>query len=167
SSKFHNLVSLPRLYYSILFFDFFLSSCLLKSMMSYLFALMEKTTHLEHSKSRYLSNGNICGVMLMATLLSLTETKTMLPMLNGKSKMHKSWRSNNVAERFQLEQTLLPLNMIVSPSLIHESLVSGPTSCIETFYHHWMHVSMIYYMKNNPFLHSKSFSPWYLGLPTT
>ncbi|RDY04284.1 hypothetical protein CR513_12003, partial [Mucuna pruriens] len=73
SSKFHNTISLPRPDYSLVFFDsFFLDPCLLKSMMSYLFTLIAKTTQLRHSNSRYLSKENICGVMLMATLLLLT-----------------------------------------------------------------------------------------------
>ncbi|RDX70850.1 Copia protein, partial [Mucuna pruriens] len=76
--------------YSLFLRLFFLAPCLLKSMMSYLFALMEKTIQLGHSNSRYLSKGKICGAMLMTTLLPLTETKIMLLMPNGKSKMHNS-----------------------------------------------------------------------------
>ncbi|RDX63917.1 hypothetical protein CR513_57592, partial [Mucuna pruriens] len=109
--------------------------------MSYLFALMAKTTLLGHSNSRYLSEGNIYAIMLMAILLSLTETKITLSMPNGKSKMHKSW-----PRRFQLKHNITTFKWIVF----------GLISCIETLYHHWMHVSMIYYMKNNALLHSPS-----------
>ncbi|RDY00795.1 hypothetical protein CR513_15980, partial [Mucuna pruriens] len=43
--------------------------------------------------------------------------------------------------------------------IIYASLTSevfDPISCIETLYHHWIHVSMIYYVKNNAFLYSPS-----------
>ncbi|RDX85724.1 hypothetical protein CR513_33056, partial [Mucuna pruriens] len=67
----------------------------------------------------YLLKKKICRVMLMATLFPLIKTKTMLPMPNGKSKMHKeSIVRITQLNGFNLSTTLLPLTRIVSPSLI-------------------------------------------------
>ncbi|RDX65443.1 hypothetical protein CR513_55898, partial [Mucuna pruriens] len=91
--------------------------------MSCLFALMAKTTQLEHSNFRYLSKGKICRAILMATLLLLTETKAMLLMPNWKSKMHNQ---NNTTWRFQLEHNIVPFNQ--------DSL------SISNFYHQFMNL---------------------------
>ncbi|RDX80644.1 hypothetical protein CR513_38779, partial [Mucuna pruriens] len=105
--------------------------CLLKSMMSYLFALMEKLLNLDIPISNICQRKNLWGHV---------DGNAPTPNRDQDNIAHAKWE-------------------------VKDAQASSPISCIETMYHHWMHVSMIYCMKNNAFLSSpslKSVTPQFL-----
>ncbi|RDY04302.1 hypothetical protein CR513_12022, partial [Mucuna pruriens] len=82
-------------------------------------------TWIGHSNSKYLSKEKICGVMMMATLQLEHDIATFKQDSHSISNLYSHFMNLNV---------------------------SSPISSIKTLYHHWMHVSMICYVKKNTFL---------------